>query len=83
MIDLSRDAFEAYCEANNIERCRTVTAFEVWQNLAKDSALYRFIRDEMYLNSADCNADFAKLGNCHGDEFDTLIELEYKKHHAD
>ena len=83
MIDLSREAFEAYCEDNNIEIGRTVTAFEAWQKLAKASALYRFIRDEMYLNSDDCNADFAKLGNCHGDEFDALIELEYEKHHAD
>ena len=83
MIDLSRDAFEAYCEANNIEIGRTVTAFEAWQKLAKASALYRFIRNDMYLHSADCNADFAKLGNCHGAEFDELIELEYKKHHAD
>jgi len=83
MIDLSREAFEAYCEANNIEIGRTVTAFEAWQKLAKASALYRFIRNDMYLNSDDACGQFAALGNCHGDEFDALIELEYKKHHAD
>ena len=83
MIDLSREAFEAYCEANNIEIGRTVTAFEVWQKLAKASALYRFIRNDMYLNSDDACGQFAEFGECQGAEFDKLIELEYKKHHAD
>ena len=83
MIDLSREAFEAYCEANNIEIGRTVTAIEAWQKLEKDSALYRFIRDEMYMNSDDACGQFAAFGDCHGAEFDELIELEYKKHHAD
>ena len=82
-MDLSREAFEAYCEANNIEIGRTVTAFEAWQKLAKDAALYRFMRDEMYLSSDDACGAFAAFGDCYGDEFDELIELEYEKHHAD
>ena len=82
-MDLSREAFESYCEDNNIEIGRTVTAFEAWQKLAKDAARYRFIRDEMYLNSDDACGQFAAFGDCHGAEFDALVELEYEKHHAD
>ena len=83
MIDLSRDAFERYCEKEGISTGRTESHWFTWQKLAKDAEMYRFIRDEMYLNSDDACGQFAAFGDCHGAEFDELIELEYKKHHAD
>ena len=33
MSDYSRDAFEAWCESNNIETGRTVCVFEAWAKL--------------------------------------------------
>ena len=36
MSKYDRDAFEAYCEANNIEMGRTVTAFEAWAKLQSE-----------------------------------------------
>jgi len=79
MIDTSRAAYEAYCDAEGIDTGRTDAHWMAWAKIAKEAALYRFIRDDLY--SHDCQNDFNKLAGLHGGAFDSLIELEYCKHH--
>ena len=50
MSKYSRDAFEAYCEANNIEMGRTVCVFEAWAKLQSE-------RDEL-LDALKVSANF-------------------------
>jgi len=44
----------------------------------KDAMRYRWLRDRAFVNSPNCEDDFAelarKLANCHGKEFDALID---------
>ena len=46
--------------------------------LAADAARYRFLRDDAFLDSADCRADYAALGeklaDTHGAESDAIID---------
>jgi hypothetical protein len=52
MSKYNRDAFEAWCESNNIETGRTVTVFEAWAKLQSErdellDALKKFVRESV------------------------------------
>lgn len=57
-------------------------AFEELRKDSIDAARYRFLRDRAFLQSPDCRSDFSRLADCHGDDFDDIVNQEMAKEDA-